>query len=122
MTRATRQKRHRHGLWAELIAALWLMLKAYRIVHWRYKTPVGEIDLIARRGNALAFVEVKLRKTHALAAEAIHITNQQRVVRAAQYYLSTHPQPAHRTIRFDAVLVTWYRAPRHITHAFSAAF
>lgn len=122
MTRAARKKHHQHGLWAEIIAAIWLTLKAYRIVQWRYKTPVGEIDLIVQRAGTLAFVEVKLRKTTALAAEAIHTKNQQRVVRAAQYYLSAHPQLAHHTIRFDAVLVTWYRLPYHIMHAFSAAF
>jgi putative endonuclease len=122
MTIAARKTRHQQGLLAEIIAALWLMLKAYRIVAWRYKTPVGEIDLIARRGNTLVFVEVKLRKTTTLAAEAIHIRNQQRVMRAAQYYLSAHPQWQSGTIRFDAVLVTWYRLPRHIAHAFSAAF
>ena len=122
MNRTARQKRHRHGLWAEIIAAIWLMLKGYRILAWRYKTPVGEIDLIARRWKNLVFVEVKLRKTTALAAEAIHITNQQRVMRAAQYYLSVHPQWQSGAIRFDAVLVAWYRFPHHIAHAFSAAF
>ena len=120
MTRPRRSS-HRRGLRAEAWAAWWLRLQGYRILAMRYKTPVGEIDLVAKRGGTLAFIEVKARALHADAAEAIHARNQQRVVRAAQHYLQAHPQHAHRTIRFDALLVAWYRWPHHIRHAFDAA-
>lgn len=118
MTRATS---HQRGLRAEWLAAWFLRLHGYRILATRYRTPVGEIDLIARRGGTLAIVEVKARANHTAAAEAIHIRNRQRVVRAAQHYLQAHPRHAHRTIRFDALLLTWYRWPKHLRHAFDMA-
>ena len=117
-TRNTRLAHHRRGLHAETLAGLYLQLKAYRILARRYKTPGGEIDLVAKRGKTLAFVEVKARKTFAEAAESIHPRNQQRVVRAAQHYLAEHPEFHSHIIRFDAVLIVWYRWPKHIAHAF----
>jgi putative endonuclease len=114
-----RQRRHRKGLVAEHLAAWHLRLRGWRIVAQRFKTPVGEIDLIARRGKQLAFIEVKARRHRHDAASAIHIKNQQRVVRAAQWFLSAHPKYADYTQRFDACLVPWYSWPQFITHAFS---
>lgn len=113
---------HKNGLRAEAYAAWFLRLKGYRILAMRYKTPVGEIDIVARRFGTLAFVEVKARRTARGAAEAIHARNQQRVMRAAQYYLAAHPKHASLTVRFDALLVAWYRMPHHIAQAFDAAF
>jgi putative endonuclease len=116
-----RSTNHRRGLRAENLAAGYLLAKGYRLLARRYKTPVGEIDLIVKRGRTLVFVEVKARTGHAAAAEAIHGRNQQRVVRAAQHYLQAHPEHATLTVRFDAMLLAWYRWPHHIVHAFSAA-
>lgn len=116
-----RRSRHRRGIRAETVAALWLQLKAYRILARRYKTPGGEIDLVAQRGRTIAFVEVKARTTARDAAEAIHRHNQQRIIHAAQYYLAAHPQFGQYTLRFDAMLVTsWRRPPTHVVHAFDA--
>lgn len=112
--------RHRVGLRAEWAAAWYLRLKGYRVLASRYKTPVGEIDLVVRRGTALAFIEVKGRAGYRQAAEAIHRHNQSRVMRAAQHYLMAHPQLHHCTIRFDAVLIAWYQWPKHIASAFEA--
>jgi len=67
MVRA-RVKAYRRGVFAETLAALLFRLKGYRIVASRYRTPVGEIDLVALKGKRLAFVEVKRRKTQADAA------------------------------------------------------
>lgn len=111
---------YRRGLHAETLAALWLRLKGYGILERRYKTPVGEIDLIARRGKTIAFVEVKARKTFAEAAESIHPRNRQRIIRAAQFYLAAHPEFHHTTLRFDAVLIVRRRWPNHIVQAFDA--
>ena len=116
----SRRRHYRRGHRAETLAALWLRAKGYRILATRYKTKVGEIDLIARRGRTVIFVEVKGRSEREAAAQAIHTHNQQRVVRAAQWWLQQHPMPANGTIRFDAVLVAWYRWPHHIPHAFTA--
>lgn len=118
--RAHRARHYRRGFGAERSAALWLMLKGYRILAARYKTPLGEIDLVARRGGVLAFVEVKGRARHADAAASIHARNQARVVRAAQWWLAAHPHHADCTIRFDALTVAWYRWPHHLPGAFAA--
>lgn len=121
LRRRTRRRRatHESGHRAESIAACWLLLKGYRILARRYKTPVGEIDLIARRGRFIAFVEVKGRATRRDAATAVHGKNQSRVMRAAQWYLQRHPQPADTTVRFDVCLLAWYGWPHHIADAFS---
>ena len=115
-----RKRAERRGRWSEWGAAMFLMARGYRILAMRYKTPVGEIDIVAKRGRTLAFIEVKARTDRADAAHAIHAKNQQRVVRAAQHYLQSHPEFASQTIRFDALLVAWYRWPHHIRHAFDA--
>lgn len=115
-----RRARERLGRRAEWSAAVCLLLKGYRILTMRHKTPQGEIDIIARRGQRLLFVEVKGRSDRTLAAEAVHIRNQQRVVRAAQWYLQAHPELAGLEVRFDVCLVAWYRWPHHIPNAFGA--
>jgi putative endonuclease len=71
MTALSRRAGYRQGLRAETIAALFLRLKGYRILARRFTSPVGEIDLVARRGTSLVFVEVKARPTLDAAAESI---------------------------------------------------
>lgn len=115
-----RTTNHRRGILAEYGALLYLMLKGYRLVTMRYKTKLGEIDLIMRRGKTLAFIEVKARATHADAAHAIHSKNQSRVMQAAQMFLTNHPAYAQYQVRFDAVLIAWYKRPHHHVHAFGA--
>jgi putative endonuclease len=112
---------HRRGILAEYAALFYLMCKGYRLVTLRYKTKFGEIDLIMRRGDTLAFVEVKARRYHADAAVAIHSKNQSRVMQAAQMFLRNHPAYANYQVRFDAVLIAWYKRPHHLVHAFGAS-
>jgi putative endonuclease len=119
MTKSQRQRHHRRGMRAEYLALLFLTLKGYRFVAWRYKTKLGEIDLIMRRAKTLVFVEVKARSNHADAAHAVHAKNQSRVVRASQLFLLNHPTYQDFQVRFDVVLVAWYRMPHHRVHAFS---
>jgi putative endonuclease len=107
----------KQGIWAEYVAAAVLWLKGYRIRAMRYKTPVGEVDIIASRGRALVFVEVKKRSGHEQAAEAIHVRNRQRIVRAAQHYIMEHPDMADRDMRFDAVVINSSFWPRHLDNA-----
>lgn len=109
---------HRKGLAAENRAAWFLRLKGYRVLAKRYKTPVGEIDLIVRKGKTTVFVEVKRRTTGDAAAEAVHRHNQSRVRRAAELYLQKHPRYTGGDIRFDAVLLSGGFLPRHIINAF----
>ena len=117
---AQRQRSQRHGILAEYLALAFLTLKGYRFVTSRYKTKLGEIDLIVRRGRTLVFVEVKARRTHDIAAYAVHAKNQSRVVQASQLFLMAHPAYQEYQVRFDVVLVAWYSRPHHLVHAFSA--
>lgn len=108
---------HASGLRAESIAALLLRLKLYRIVGRRVKTRLGEIDLIARRGRTLVFVEVKARGDFTLAAEALQSRQQTRLARAAELFVAGRPEYAHFDMRFDVVLVTPRRMPHHLRDA-----
>ena len=111
----------RLGLSAESRAAMFLIAKGYRILARRWKTPFGEIDIVARRLRTLAFVEVKARARADDAVEAVTDRAKQRIVAAAQMWLAHNPGDAQRDIRFDVVLVTPGRMPRHLTNAFDAS-
>ncbi len=117
---AQRQRSQRHGIFAEYLALALLTLKGYRFVTRRYKTRLGEIDLIVRRGKTLVFVEVKARAARDTAAYAVHAKNQQRVIAASQRFLVAHPYYQDYQVRFDVVLVAWYSRPHHLVHAFGA--
>jgi putative endonuclease len=110
----------RLGISSESRAALFLIAKAYRILARRWKTPFGEIDIVARRRNDLVFFEVKARDTLADAAEAVTERNKQRIVAAAELWLAHHPQDEGRAIRFDVILMVPGKMPRHIVNAFDA--
>ena len=116
-TTDSRRKAYKAGRGAERLAAFWLRLKGYRIVATGYKTPVGEIDLIVKRGGVLAFVEVKVRPTRREAADAISPRQQDRIARAAGWFLNSRPDFAAMTCRFDAVLVVSRKLPIHIAAA-----
>lgn len=108
---------YQKGLRAEFFAGLYFLLKGYRILEKRFKTPVGEVDLIARRGRELVFIEVKLRGAADEAASAIHAKNRSRVVRAAALYLQKHPEYTGFGVRFDALIMAPGAWPRHIRNA-----
>ena len=117
MTGNGRQKAYRRGRWAERAAALWLLLQGYRILERGYRTAAGEIDLIARRGKLLVFVEVKARPSLDLAQAAIAPRQRQRIERTAAAFLQRHTRFAACDCRFDAILVAPKRFPRHIRDA-----
>jgi putative endonuclease len=104
----------RTGLSAESRAAAYLMAKGYRILARRFRTPHGEIDLVARRRNLLAFVEVKARATLDEAAFAVTPRQQLRIINAAQAWLVAHPEHAEFELRFDAILIAPRSLPRHL--------
>lgn len=93
------------------------MLAGYRILARRYRTKVGEIDLIARRGDVVAFVEVKRRAELATGLEAVTPQARIRIRRAAELYLLRNPAFATRTLRFDVIVITPWAWPRHIVDA-----
>ena len=109
------------GISAESRAAAWLMAKGYRILAKRFRTPYGEIDLVARRRNLIAFVEVKARASLDEAAYAVTPRQQQRIVNAAEAWLMAHPEHAEFDLRFDAVLIAPKSLPRHLLAAFDAS-
>jgi putative endonuclease len=111
----------RLGLSAESRAAMLLIAKGYRIAARRWKTPVGEIDIVARRRRDLAFVEVKARDTLDAAAESVSERSKQRIIAAAEFWLAHHPDDADCFIRFDAILIAPGKLPRHIANAFDAS-
>jgi putative endonuclease len=118
---AERVAAFRTGLSAESRAAAYLMAKGYRILAKRYRTPHGEIDIVARRRNLIAFVEVKARATLDDAAFAVTPRQQQRIIDAAQGWLAAHPEHAEFELRFDAMLIAPKRLPRHVLAAFDAS-
>jgi putative endonuclease len=108
------------GLSAESRAAMFLIAKGYRIAARRWKTPFGEIDIVARRRRVLVFVEVKARERADDAAEAVTERAKRRIIAAAELWLAHHADDAQRDIRFDVMLVTPGRIPQHIANAFDA--
>jgi putative endonuclease len=108
------------GLSAESRAAACLLAKGYRILARRYRTPYGEIDIVARRRNLLAFIEVKARASLDEAAYAVTPRQQGRIIAAAQAWLMEHPEHADFDLRFDAILIAPRRLPRHLPAAFDA--
>lgn len=108
----------RVGISAESRAAALLIAKGFRILARRWKSPVGEIDIVARRRSLLVFVEVKARNNLDEAAEALQARQQRRIAAAAEVWLATYPDDAIRDCRFDAILVAPGKLPRHIPAAF----
>ena len=112
-----RQASEKRGRRAESLAALMLRLKGYAILTRRYRCPVGEIDLVARRGHTLAMVEVKARASAEDAAFAITPHQQKRIARAADHFLAAIPRYTGFQLRFDAVLAVPGRWPRQVPDA-----
>lgn len=111
-----RRKAERAGRVGETAAAWWLRLKGWKIVARRVKTPAGEIDLIARKGKLVAFVEVKRRQTGAELDFAIDEYRLRRVAAAAEYLGPRYMQPGD-DMRVDVILIAPGRALRHIENA-----
>ncbi len=118
VARPERQAAFRTGISAESRAAAYLVAKGFRILARRWKSPVGEIDIVARRRRLLVFVEVKARSSLDEAAESLQVRQQRRIAAAAEAWLAVNPDQSIQDIRFDAVLVAPGKLPRHITAAF----
>ena len=119
MTLQTRQKAYRMGHTAEWRAVWRLRLAGYTVLARRYKTKLGEIDIVARRGGILAFIDVKARADYDKAGFSLYSRQFGRVARAASLFVARHPYYAAHSVRFDAVLVSglW---PRHMPDVWQA--
>jgi putative endonuclease len=114
----TRHAAHTHGHRAETIALWYLRLKGYRLLAQRYKTPLGEIDLIMHKRQTTIFIEVKARATVDSALLAVTPQQSRRISAAASYFTAHHANPAMSFQRFDIVAVPSYLWPTHIKNAF----
>ena len=101
---------------------LLLLAKGFRPLARRYKTPLGEIDLIVKRGRMIAFVEVKARAIERDALESVGAGSERRIVNAADLWLAKHPGAAGYDLRYDVVVLMPWRLPRHIPDAFRPGF
>ena len=119
--RPERQVAFRTGISAESRAAAFLLAKGFRILARRWRSGVGEIDIVARRRALLIFVEVKARETLDEAAWSVTDRQRARIIAAAEAWLARFPDPRIQDIRFDAMLVAPGRIPRHIPAAFDAS-
>ena len=113
-----RRRAGRAGRRAEWVAAALLTVKGYRIVARGFTVAGGEIDIVARRGDTLAFVEVKARADGDSALAAIDGTKRRRIARAAAVWLARNAWAANYAFRGDAVLIVPRRWPRHVVDAF----
>ena len=109
----SRREAERGGRRAEALAAWWLRLKMWTILAQRVRTPRGEIDLIARRGTVLAFVEVKARASAADADLSLDDYRLRRVAAAAEALAPRYARSGD-TLRIDAIFIVPGRWPRHV--------
>jgi putative endonuclease len=112
---ASRQARERGGRRAETLACWWLRAKGWTILARRLKIPLGEIDIVARRGRTVAFVEVKARATAAEAALALDDYRLRRVAAAAGALAHRFARDGDTT-RIDAIFIVPRRLPRHMAN------
>ena len=117
---AARRAAFQVGVSAESRAAAYLTGRGYAIAARRFKSPVGEVDIVARRGAELVFVEVKARNRLDDAAWSVTPRQQKRIVAAAEAWLADHPDDGQRDIRFDVILVARNGRAQHIAAAFDA--
>ncbi|MGY5804479.1 YraN family protein [Rhizobium sp. LEGMi12c] len=113
-----RQKAWRRGHVAEYLAAAFLMLKGYRIVAIRHRTKLGEIDIVARKGDLAVFVEVKSRRGAQEAIDAVSFSSQNRIRAASDLWLARQPDFARLSQRYDIVAMLPGRWPQHFPDAF----
>jgi putative endonuclease len=113
-----RQQAEQRGRWAEM-AALWaLRLKGYRLLARRFKAKSGEVDLIMRRGDVTAFIEVKARTSRDAALASVTPHQARRIAAGASAWMARDPVSNRQFCRFDIVAVTPYQWPQHIENAF----
>ena len=102
------------GYWGEFFAICLLKIKGYSLLAHRYKTYVGEIDIVAKRKNEIVFIEVKARKDEEKCHIAITQKQLRRVQNASQIFLKRNPQFQDYAIRYDVILISDWSLPLHI--------
>src|SRR5947208_1705769 len=110
-----RQKAEKRGRGAETLACWYLRLHGWRILARRVRVPGGEVDVVARRGKTLAFIEVKARATEEAAAIALDDYRLRRVVTAAEHLTARYMRDGDG-VRIDALFIVPRRWPKHLVH------
>ena len=115
-----RRLAERKGRFAELLAAVFLILKGYRPMAWRVRTPRGEIDLILKHRNHVVFVEVKTRREIDIGLQSVNVVKARRTVDAARLWIGRNARLLDVDYRFDIIVLAAYHWPRHIVNAYGA--
>ncbi len=102
------------GYFGEFVATILLWCKGYRILKHRYELRGGEIDIIAKRGNKISFIEVKTRKSEEKCQIAITPQQLYRIRNASQFFLKNHPKYLNCDFSYDVILVADWSFPQHI--------
>jgi len=113
-----RKRAQRWGHVSEWVAAASLILKGYRILNMRYKTKLGEVDIIARKKNLIVMIEVKARRTIEEAFDAVTVTSQKRIEAAGDLWLAKQKNAHLLSIRYDIIAVRPWKWPTHYENAF----
>lgn len=111
----------RSGRRAEVVAVAWLMAKGYRIVGFRLRTPQAEIDVLAKRGDVLAVVEVKSRTSLEVALDTVTFDQRDRLRRAGAQLAANRPGLSACAVRLDLMALAPGKLPRHIPDAWKGA-
>lgn len=120
VTSKKRKKAFKKGILAERKAAFWLFCKGYRIINRRFKTRLGEIDIIARKGNLILIVEVKCRNTLQAAMDSLSYNSEIRIERASDLWLARQRDRDKLSLRYDLIIIRPWRLPLHIKSVFTA--
>lgn len=113
------KKTYQFGILSEKIAMIFLRLKGYRILAWRYKTRFGEIDIVAKKNREIVVVEVKARKKDGNFEEILRSRQINRMMVAAQCFVSKNPRFYDHNVRFDFIFVNKFFWPKHYKNFFS---
>lgn len=92
----------------EILGWHFLVSQGYELLEKNYRCTLGEIDVVARRGKVLAFIEIKTRQTHrsGTPAEAVDIRKQKKIIQVAKFYLKEH-NADNQPLAFDVLAITW---------------
>ena len=112
-TAAERRRAERWGRMAEVVAVAHLVAKGYRIAARNWRTASGEVDIIARSGDLVVFVEVKARETEAAAIDAVSRASQRRIEAAGRDWIMQQPDGGRLSWRNDLIAVRRWGRPKH---------
>ena len=114
-------KNYKLGLWAEWRARLYLKLRGYTIISKRLRTPVGEIDLLARHKKTWVIVEIKYRKTMDSALYSLQGKQKKRLINASLWVMTNYNLPQNTDFRFDVILISPNHPITHIKNAWQTS-